>query len=277
MLSYVEDYGAWFNKGGIGGTIQNPLLKLNDDGSISSRDNSFIINNDGTGQFANGRFKWTKDKILLQDVTIKWEDLDETTQEAIKPKSIRILGPTVFVQENDTYAPTSITLQISETNFVSTSSGRKWYYLSSSGDYVLLEGENGRTLTILPTASYWQEKTILTIKCVVTINSSEYSDTITIQKTKNGENVYSVLITASRGTILKDGVEETTLTASVYYGNEEVTNLIPDNMFSWVKESGNSESDTEFAQQHEGYGRNLTVRLTDLINTAKFGCKVAKD
>lgn len=277
VLSYVEDYGAWFNKGGIGGTIQNPLLKLNDDGSISSRDNSFIINNDGTGQFANGRFKWTKDKILLQDVTIKWEDLDETTQEAIKPKSIRILGPTVFVQENDTYAPTSITLQISETNFVSTSSGRKWYYLSSSGDYVLLEGENGRTLTILPTASYWQEKTILTIKCVVTINSSEYSDTITIQKTKNGENVYSVLITASRGTILKDGVEETTLTASVYYGNEEVTNLIPDNMFSWVKESGNSESDTEFAQQHEGYGRNLTVRLTDLINTAKFGCKVAKD
>ena len=30
-LSYVEDYGAWFNKGGIGGTIQNPLLRLNED------------------------------------------------------------------------------------------------------------------------------------------------------------------------------------------------------------------------------------------------------
>ena len=23
-LSYTDDYGAWFNKGGIGGTIQNP-------------------------------------------------------------------------------------------------------------------------------------------------------------------------------------------------------------------------------------------------------------
>ena len=33
-LSYTDDYGAWFNKGGIGGTIQNPLLRLNEDGSM---------------------------------------------------------------------------------------------------------------------------------------------------------------------------------------------------------------------------------------------------
>lgn len=277
VLSYVEDYGAWFSRGGIGGTIQNPLLKLNSDGSISSKDNSFIINNDGTGQFANGRFKWTKDKIILQDITIKWEDLDQTTQEAIKPKSIRIIGTTVFSQDHDTYTPANITLQISETNFVSTSGGRKWYYLSSSGDYVPIEGANGRSLTIMPTASYWQGKTALTIKCVVTVNSSEYSDTITIQKTKNGESVYSVLITASRGTILKDGIEETVLTATVYHGNENVTDLIPSTRFNWVRDSGNSKSDAEFAKQHVGYGKSLTVRLTDLINTATFGCKVAKD
>ena len=55
VLSYVEDYGAWFSKGGIGGTIQNPLLKLNSDGSISTKNNSFNINGDGTGSFANGR------------------------------------------------------------------------------------------------------------------------------------------------------------------------------------------------------------------------------
>ena len=42
-LSYTDDYGAWFNKGGIGGTIQNPLLRLNEDGSIVSRDGSFVI------------------------------------------------------------------------------------------------------------------------------------------------------------------------------------------------------------------------------------------
>lgn len=56
-LAYTEGYGAWFNRGGVGGTIQNPLLKLNEDGSISSRDRSFVINPDGTGHFASGRFK----------------------------------------------------------------------------------------------------------------------------------------------------------------------------------------------------------------------------
>jgi len=66
VLSYTEDYGAWFSKGGIGGTIQHPLLRLNEDGSISSRDNSFVINPDGTGRFANGRFKWSQDTIELR-------------------------------------------------------------------------------------------------------------------------------------------------------------------------------------------------------------------
>ena len=83
-LSYMEDYGAWFSKGGIGGTIQNPLLRLNDDGSISSRDGSFVINSDGTGHFADGRFRWSKDTITLQDVTIRWEDLDDDARENLK-------------------------------------------------------------------------------------------------------------------------------------------------------------------------------------------------
>lgn len=83
-LSYVEDYGAWFSRGGIGGTIQNPLLKLNENGSISSRDGSFVINPDGTGHFASGRFSWNKDTITLQDFTIRWEDLSESARENLK-------------------------------------------------------------------------------------------------------------------------------------------------------------------------------------------------
>ena len=82
-LTHTEDYGAWFSKGGIGGTIQNPLLKLNDDGSISSADNSFVINPDGTGHFSDGRFKWTKDSIELKDITLKWVDFDDQTKENI--------------------------------------------------------------------------------------------------------------------------------------------------------------------------------------------------
>lgn len=70
------------------GTIQNPLLRLNEDGSIVSRDGSFVIHPDGTGHFASGRFKWGKDTIELRDVTIRWEDLDEEAQELLKPRSV---------------------------------------------------------------------------------------------------------------------------------------------------------------------------------------------
>lgn len=100
-LAYTEDYGAWFNKGGIGGTIQNPLLKLNEDGSISSRDRSFVINPDGTGHFASGRFTWTKDTITLQDVTIKWEDLSEEAQENLSPVTLDIVSRSGLVVKNN--------------------------------------------------------------------------------------------------------------------------------------------------------------------------------
>lgn len=100
-LAYTEDYGAWFNKGGIGGTIQNPLLKLNEDGSISSRDRSFVINPDGTGHFASGRFTWTKDTITLQDVTIRWEDLSEEAQENLSPVTLDIVSRSGLVVKNN--------------------------------------------------------------------------------------------------------------------------------------------------------------------------------
>lgn len=82
-LNYTEDYGAWLCKGGIGGTIQNPLLKLNEDGSVSSCDDSFVINRDGTGHFAHGKFRWTHDDIKLTGVTIRWENLDEEVKDQI--------------------------------------------------------------------------------------------------------------------------------------------------------------------------------------------------
>lgn len=82
-LSYTEDYGAWFCKGGIGGTIQNPLLRLDEDGSICSRDGSFVILPDGTGHFAGGKFSWTDKDIVLKDITIRWGEMDDETKENI--------------------------------------------------------------------------------------------------------------------------------------------------------------------------------------------------
>jgi len=100
-LSDTDEYGAWFSQGGIGGTIQNPLLRLNGDGSISSRDGSFVIKPDGTGYFADGRFAWSKDEITLRDVTIKWKDLDEEGKEMLLPITAEIRSHSGLVVKNE--------------------------------------------------------------------------------------------------------------------------------------------------------------------------------
>lgn len=87
-LCFTTDYGAWFCKGGVGGTIQNPLLRFNEDGSISSCDGSFVINRDGTGHFADGRFRWTKDSIDLSDITIRWDDMTDESRNQLLPKYV---------------------------------------------------------------------------------------------------------------------------------------------------------------------------------------------
>lgn len=87
QLSYTEDYGAWFCKGGIGGTIQNPLLRLNEDGSICSQDGSFVIHRDGTGHFAGGKLSWTEKDIVLKDMTIRWGDMDDETKNNLLSQS----------------------------------------------------------------------------------------------------------------------------------------------------------------------------------------------
>ena len=60
-----------------------------------------MINPDGTGHFASGRFTWTKDTITLQDVTIKWEDLSEEAQENLSPVTLDIVSRSGLVVKNN--------------------------------------------------------------------------------------------------------------------------------------------------------------------------------
>ncbi|MGL5690360.1 MAG: hypothetical protein ACRDD8_05995 [Bacteroidales bacterium] len=47
----LDSYGAWFCRGGVGGTIQNPLLQFTPDGDIRSRDGALQIFNGGGAVF----------------------------------------------------------------------------------------------------------------------------------------------------------------------------------------------------------------------------------
>lgn len=187
-LTDTGEYGAWFARGGIGGTIQNPLLKLNADGSISAGDGSFVIQKDGTGYFAGGRFKWTQDTIALQDVTIRWEDFDDEAKENLRVKYVALTGTDIFhyanASQENSCEPKEIILSATEYNFAATV--RKWQYLSADGDWKDIPENNSCSLQLLPLSSIWEGRKVLTLKYIATLDGCDYFDTITISKQYDG-------------------------------------------------------------------------------------------
>lgn len=237
VLNYCEDYGAWFSRGGIGGTIQNPLLRLNADGNgaIASRSDSFRLNQDGSGHLANGNIKWDKDGDVEfgEDVKVNWGNFSDDAKDHIKSKSVSIEGIDMFSITNyegsqSIYFPVSITLTANETNIDSEVKDRHWFVLRS-GKYEEISDNNFISsdrlqITIDPENKLvWDDDLLYTnLKYSVICDGVEYSDTFTIKKI-NVEG-YKVIITSVNGELMKNGICSTILTAHVYYNGH----LIPD-------------------------------------------------
>lgn len=274
-LNQTEDYGAWFSKGGIGGTIQNPLLKLNEDGSISSCDDSFVINRDGTGHFASGRFKWTKDTIELQDVTIRWEDLDESVRENITAKMVSITGDTTFKISdllNPIPQPESIKLFGIDTGFTSTQQNRKWQFRRGE-QWLDIAGAHEPMLEVRGDSSMWSEEPSLSIRYVVDLLGDELYAITTLNKIYDGDSAIQVIIASTQGTTFKNGVISSMLTASVFRGAEDITDRIHDSEFRWFRTSRNPDEDDRWNNPPKT-GKTIEVTDKDISVRATFDCEV---
>ena len=212
VLDYTDEFGAWFNRGGLGGTIQNPLLKLNADGngSIGAMGNSVMIRPDGSGHIAQENISWDEEGNVSFSGNI---------QNHLSNKHIHIIGADTFMLIGDlsgstSFSPSSILLTITEINLTSTPSQRAWYYLSGN-QWVQIENENGMTLEITPNSSYWGDANMLTIKAEVTMEEDVLADTITMRK--EYLTGYSVQVVSSQGETFMNGQCETILTAYVFY------------------------------------------------------------
>lgn len=244
VLRYGSEYGAWFCQGGVGGTIQNPLLRLNYDGSgsIETRNGSFELDTDGSGHVAHGNIRWDSDGDVTfgEGVTLSWSNLDEEARENLISKSIKITGEDTFVMLGDltgsnvNYNPASIVLTIEEENFISQDGARRWLYYDGL-NWVRFEHETGKSIMILPSASYWREGDSLLVRAEVDFRGATYVDTHTIKR----EHIlgYTLVIVSERGEVFKNGVCETRLRADVYYQGRLVpAEFVEKNFtFYWTK------------------------------------------
>lgn len=128
--------------------------------------------------------------------------------------------------------PTYIDISTSTTNV--NGATYKWYY-SEAGKYSwnLIQNEVGPTLRVQYNSAWMNIADEVTFKCVVTDSvGNEFYDFITINKVRDGENVYRgslqnencSIVTDENGNFTADTARVATTTSKLRYGNEEVTN-----------------------------------------------------
>lgn len=286
VVKFSEDYGAWFSRGGIGGTIQNPLLQLNFDGagSIGTRTKSFLLRVDGSGYLANMNIEWDSDgKVTFgENVTLNWSNLDSTVRKEISSKSIKINGADTFTMMGDEsssateFYPKTITLNIEEENITSTSSQRQWYYLKDN-EWVKIKSANAKQYVVYPDSSMWNDGSVLTLKCAVTIGANIYSDTFTIRK----QHIvgYTVEVTSNQGKSFKNGSCSTILHADVYYQGKLVDpQYVKDNFtFVWKKfhlPDVKNEVDGWWNEQQDANGNILQAAIDRTQQEIVLGYKI---
>lgn len=128
--------------------------------------------------------------------------------------------------------PTYIDISTSTTNV--NGATYKWYY-SEAGKYSwnLIQNEVGDTLRVQYNSTWMDIADEVTFKCVVMDSvGNEFYDFITINKVRDGENVYRgslqnencSIVTDENGTFTADAARVATTTSRLRYGNEEITN-----------------------------------------------------
>lgn len=128
--------------------------------------------------------------------------------------------------------PTYIDISTSTTNV--NGATYKWYY-SEAGKYSwnLIQNEVGPTLRVQYNSAWMNIADEVTFKCVVTDSvGNEFYDFITINKVRDGENVYRgslqnencSIVTDENGIFTADAARVATTTSRLRYGNEEITN-----------------------------------------------------
>lgn len=105
-----------------------------------------------------------------------------------------------------------------------------------------------------------------------------YATTETVEETNSRideieeQKMLWLVITSTNGNIFKNGNIQTTLEATVYSWDENITDTLDENQFIWTRVSDDAAADAEWNQQHFGGSKSIEITKDDVKVRATFFC-----
>lgn len=105
-----------------------------------------------------------------------------------------------------------------------------------------------------------------------------YATTETVDKVSDRisaieeQKMYRLVISSSNGNIFKNGNIKTTLYATVYSWDDNITDTLDDNQFIWTRVSDDSEADAVWNADHFGGSKSIEITSDDVEVRATFFC-----
>ena len=120
-------------------------------------------------------------------------------------------------------------------------------------------------------SSYWDLETgEVVLRAYATSEEvKEQSDRITgIEEQK----MYRLVVSSTKGNIFKNGNIQTTLYATVFSWDENITDQLDDNQFIWTRVSDDPEADALWNAAHFGGSKTIEITSEDVEIQATFFC-----
>ena len=80
----------------------------------------------------------------------------------------------------------------------------------------------------------------------------------------------------STSDILSEDIQQTTLTARVWHGSQNVTENIPAARFQWKRKSADSTADAIWNAAHAGM-KSILLTTRDVLYSATYDCELLKE
>ena len=127
------------------------------------------------------------------------------------------------------------------------------------------------TLSSQDGSSYWNLETgEVVLRAYATTESVEEANTRIDEI--NEQKMYRLVISSSNGNIFKNNNINTTLTATVFSWDENITDTLDPNQFVWTRVSDDAEADKEWNDRHYGGTKSIDLTKEDVNIRATFFC-----